>query len=192
MKQVVGANLFHWTLWQSLIKEEGFQTLPTYGGQLGSRVLENIHFKIGMRQKARVPSLLEMYAPQGFVLGNEALEPEKTQDLFADLSLARDRFGFSASYLYAQSSQLIFYVNRNAYELYPVNTGETLRQNLSLTSYFKPSSTLLFKAGYDAFDTEVKATQAPLPGIPPPPFLDKAGRRHNPRHATPSQSFLPQ
>ncbi len=170
VKQILGANLFYWSLWQTLIKEEGFNLLPTYGGHIGSNILPSLNLKTGIRNKGRVPSLLEMYAPQGFVLGNEELVPEETQDIFATLSLNKELFGFEATVLYAQSSQLIFYVNRNAYELYPINTGETTRQNVSLKTYFQPTPHLFFQAGYDSFHTEVKATQAPLPGIPPHHF----------------------
>jgi hypothetical protein len=167
LKQVLGENLFHWKVWQTLIGEENFDLQPTFGAQIGSALLPDTHINIGARQKARIPSLVEMYAPNGFVLGNPDLAPEKTQDYFANLHFNKNKFGFAASFLYAQSEELIFYVNRNAYELFPINTGETTRTSFSLKGYVQAHDAVFLQGGYDAFETEVKATQAPLPGIPP-------------------------
>ena len=134
------------------------------GALLRIRPLPGTQVKIGGHRKYRIPSLQELYAPSGFVLGNPDLRPEDTLDFFGELNFAKEQLELSGSLTHSWSEDLIVYVNRIAFELAPRNLGETERWIATLKGqYVMPE--LRLACGYDAFLSNVR--DAPLPGIPP-------------------------
>tara|TARA_B100000683_G_scaffold77023_1_gene76037 strand:- start:1143 stop:2975 length:1833 start_codon:yes stop_codon:yes gene_type:complete len=167
LQQSLLDNFLIWQLWGQVLWQSNQDPQPMGGAKIKMNFTESFWFQLGGHQKTRLPSLQEMYAPAGFVLGNPDLEPERTSDIFADLGIQTPHLHITGSLFYAQSDELIFYVNKNAFELAPINTGSTERWLAALKGVSAINENLLLQAGYDAFYSEMNATSAPLPGVPP-------------------------
>ena len=167
VQQSLFSNKVRWQVWSQILWATDEAPLPMAGALLRIRPLPGTQVKIGGHRKYRIPSLQELYAPSGFVLGNPDLRPEDTLDFFGELNFAKEQLELSGSLTHSWSEDLIFYVNRNAFELAPRNLGETERWIATLKGKYTLMPELRLACGYDAFLSNVRASDAPLPGIPP-------------------------
>ena len=116
----------------------------------------------------RAPTIQELYAPEGLVLGNPDLVPERVTDAELYLTLKLKRYVFIrlqtfAGYLHDS----ILYLNRNAYEVAPENTGPAARIGAEGKITVRPSPYFEILATGQMMASTLFDTGAPLPVSPP-------------------------
>lgn len=128
------------------------------------------HFTFGLRfgRNSRVPTLSEMYAPAGLILGNANLEPEKIHDTTAYVRFELNKkLDVSVDFFYASMSKAIFYVNRNSNVVEPINADHVDRIGVGASLSYQPSDVFEMRTRGDWLYTRVQESAAPLPGATP-------------------------
>jgi hypothetical protein len=127
-------------------------------------------FSIGTRvgHAGRAPTLEEMYAPNGLVLGNPDLNPERSTDaeIYSLLRLSRIatiRATIFAGYLH----DTILFLNRNAFEIAPANSGPAYRAGAEGRIAIRPHRNLGIEVTGHGIYSALQDTFAPLPVTPP-------------------------
>jgi hypothetical protein len=117
---------------------------------------------------SRAPTLDELFAPRGFVLGNPDLRPEHTSDVESWWAWSPGRVVDARLSVFAgRLGDAILYVNRNAFEVAPANTGAGWRAGLDGRLGVTPHRLLGLELVAAALLSHLEATGAPLPGAPP-------------------------
>ncbi|MFZ9887522.1 MAG: TonB-dependent receptor domain-containing protein [Myxococcota bacterium] len=123
--------------------------------------------ELGASRSGRLPTLEELYAPKGFVLGNPALRSEVSTDVEASLSLAGPLTRFRFNAFAGQMDDTILYVNRNAFEVEPVNTGALWRTGFDMNMVATPVPLLGIEVTGSALLSRLNDIDTPLPVTPP-------------------------
>ncbi|MBI1946769.1 MAG: TonB-dependent receptor [Deltaproteobacteria bacterium] len=143
-------------------------TRPLIAGEARIEVGEALAASLGVARAERAPSLEELYAPTGLVLGNPALSPERAHDVEAALAYRPGRVVSARAVAFAGViDDAIAYVNQNAFEVAPINTGAALRAGLESFVAVEPSSWCAVASTITLLASRVDATGAPLPLAPP-------------------------
>jgi hypothetical protein len=123
---------------------------------------------ISLSRRTRAPTLDERFAPRGFVGGTANLQPERFSDL--EVGGAVD-VGTAVSVCVAGYASLlddaIVYVNKNAFEVAPLNTGAAQRAGLDLGVRLQPLELVRVDVAGGVLASHVDVTAAPLPTAPP-------------------------
>lgn len=123
---------------------------------------------IQLTQSGRPPTLDEMYAPRGLVLGNPKLQMESGFESEAYLRFLRNAVLDSRlSFFAGRMNDAIVFLNRNAFEILPLNTGPLLRAGWSVRTRVRPHPWFEMRLSSTQLWTWMEVTQAPLPSIPP-------------------------
>lgn len=121
-----------------------------------------------LSRRTRAPTLDERFAPRGLVGGTADLAPERFSDL--ELGGALD-VGTAVSVCIAGYTSLlddaIVYVNKNAFEVAPLNTGAATRAGLDLGVRLQPLALVRVDVAGGLLTSHIDATGAPLPAAPP-------------------------
>ena len=157
-------------LTSDLISRMGWDEGALPAATLGVRVGGDAWWNVGGRvsHQSRAPTLQEMFAPQGLLVGNANLRPERssTAEVFAT---ARHKRAVRAS-LTAYASHLdeaIIIAHQNAFELTALNTGPAQRVGFEADVRFQPLGWLGLDVTSAGLWSLVEATQAPLPSAAP-------------------------
>ena len=122
---------------------------------------------VGVAHSSRAPTLDERFAPRGFVNGSADLRPERGSDVEVGGSVAVDHVVVSATGFASQLDDTIVYVNKNAFEVAPDNTGAARRVGLDLGGHWSPFEYVRIDVTTSLLSSFVTATAAPLPTAPP-------------------------
>lgn len=128
------------------------------------------HLQTGLQlvQSGRAPTLDELYAPRGLVLGNPKLQIESGFEGEAYIRLLRNRVFDGRMGLFAgRMNNAIVFLNRNAFEILPINTGPLLRGGLVGRAQLRPHPWFEMRLSATKIWTWLEVTEAPLPSIPP-------------------------
>ncbi len=163
--------------WLLLFARVGVTSFSDVGllprGEAGLEIGPSSSWAAGLRAShgGRAPTLDELYAPRGFVLGNSALGFERSSDaeLYARIaSAARGRrVEARVAAFVGRMEDMILFVNRNAFEVQPVNTGPLLRAGVEGRVDVQLHPLLGLEVTANALASTVEATGAPLPVVPP-------------------------
>ncbi len=132
---------------------------------------------VGVTRAARAPTLDERFAPQGFLLGNPALQPEVVSEaevgvvvtLVAPVNEIGEGMRVRVRAVGHGSivDDAIVLVNRSAFAVVPENTGPARRAGVDLGATLRPLPALELGVTASLLHSEVLATHAPLPSAPP-------------------------
>lgn len=159
-----------------------------------------VHGGLLLTRGGRAPSLDELYAPRGIVLGNPNLLPEQSSDTEFFFTLAQGRITELRLAVFAgRLDDTILYLNQNAFEVRPVNTGPAWRAGAEAHLAARPHPWVSVDVITAALLSQMDTTGAPLPNAPPlstmatltlgAPASYQLGARMNFRHATPTTLF---
>lgn len=129
-------------------------------------------FGVGVGTRAgfhrRAPTLDELYAPRGLVVGNPNLEPETIADaeVFAGFALGR-MVALRAAVFGGRLFDAIVYVSQNAFEIGPTNTGGAWRAGADGRLEVTPHRLFALTLSAQGLLTSLDDTGAPLPRFPP-------------------------
>jgi hypothetical protein len=138
------------------------------GGEARVEMGEVLRASLGVSRSSRAPTLDELYAPRGVVLGNPALRPETLHDVELAVGFVPGRVVEARAVAFAGVlDQTITWVNRNAYEVAPVNLGSAWRAGVDVKLGVEPVDFLGLDVVAEALATQVDETRAPLPLAPP-------------------------
>lgn len=116
--------------------------------------------------KSRLPTLAELYSPQGLILGNPLLKPENIYEAESFIQWQGKNWQIKNTFFVGYLEQPIFYVNRNAFEILPVNTSGAYRLGSELSIKWQPFKVLQISAQGQLLHSKLLATKAPFPGAP--------------------------
>jgi hypothetical protein len=144
------------------------QALTDVGGLLGgsirAEVGDRLRASAALARASRAPTLDELYAPRGLVLGNPALRPEILDDVELALAFSPRRLLQVRAAAYAGTLEsAIVYVNKNAYEVSPTNLGRAARAGLDTSVIVEPTTWARLDVAGGLLWSAVEATAAPLP-----------------------------
>lgn len=116
----------------------------------------------------RAPTLDELYAPRGLVVGNPNLEPETIADaeVYATFALGR-AVSFRAAAFGGRLFDAIVFVSQNAFEIGPTNTGGAWRAGADGHVVVTPHRLFSMRLTAQGLLTSLDDTGAPLPRFPP-------------------------
>jgi outer membrane cobalamin receptor len=139
-----------------------------FATNISSKPLDPLTLGVRFGRNSRVPTLSEMYAPSGLILGNPELEPEKIHDgsLYAIYDV-NDKLKLNLEIYYAQMTKAIFYVNRNSYLVEPINADHVRRGGIGFSMRYRPNDLFETNMRVDVLATQIEETKAPLPGATP-------------------------
>ena len=140
-----------------------------WGGDFGIEVGERAGLTGAAHivRHSRAPTLDELYAPRGLVLGNAALRAETASDVELALRFAPGRvLSARATAFGGLLDDAILYLNRNAFEIEPVNTGPAWRAGIEGHLVVTPNERLGLDLVMNGLVSRVAATDAPLPLAP--------------------------
>ncbi len=158
---------------------------PLFSGELRAEAGGILRGSVGVSRASRAPTLDELYAPRGLVLGNPALRPEAVDDVEAAVAFAPGRVLEAKAVGFAgMVEDGIAYVNRNAFEIAPENLGPAWRAGIDISLSVEPSPWCGLEAVGEALASEVAVTRAPLPLAPP--FSSRIAVRAGPRAGAPA------
>lgn len=140
---------------------------PTGELQLAYRPAQRLLVEVGVSRSGRLPTLDELYAPKGFVLGNPELKSEISTDVEASFATTSRIAQVSLSVFAGHMDETILYVNRNAFEVEPINTGALWRTGLDLHVVATPAPLLGLEVTGSALLSQLSAVASPLPVTPP-------------------------
>lgn len=141
---------------------------PLLGGELRVETGEVLRASLGLARATRAPTLEELYAPTGFVRGNPALKPELAHDLEAAVAFLPGKLLAVRAVAFAgRLDEAIVYLNDNAYEVSPHNTGTAWRAGLDIFMIMEATSWCGLEASLSGLASRLDATLAPLPLAPP-------------------------
>lgn len=150
------------------------------GASLRVEAGETLRLSAGLARAARAPTLDELYAPRGIVLGNPALRPEIFNDLEVALAWLPGRQLEARVVAFAGAiEEGIAWVNRNAYEVAPVNLGRGWRAGVETSVTIEPSPVLGLDAVASLLWSRLETTGEALPLAPP--FTSRLAMRLGPR-----------
>jgi outer membrane receptor protein involved in Fe transport len=131
------------------------------------RASREVAFFAGLGRHARPPTLGEMVAPAGLVLGNEDLLPERSTDgeIAIRMNLGRPLRATLALFG-GQVEETIVFANRNAYEIQALNTGPLWRAGVEGRVDVDPHPAVNLSVVWSTLASKLVATEAPLPGAP--------------------------
>ena len=142
--------------------------LPEASIALSYSPFRELQTGIQLVQNGRPPTLDELYAPRGLVLGNPKLQMESGLEAEAYVRLYRNAIIDSRVSIFAgRMNDAIVFLNRNAFEILPQNTGPLLRAGWSTRTRIRPHSLLELRLSSTQLWTRMDVTSAPLPTIPP-------------------------
>jgi outer membrane cobalamin receptor len=140
---------------------------PLFSGRLRLSAGDTVQGAIAFARAARPPTLDELYAPRGFVLGNPALEPEVLSDVEGTLSVRLGAVLRARAALWAgRIDETILYLNRNAFEIAPENTGGAWRAGAEGALCISPAAALTLDTTIALLASRLDATDAALPLTP--------------------------
>jgi hypothetical protein len=123
---------------------------------------------VSLSRRTRAPTLDERFAPRGLIGGTANLQAERFSDL--EVGGAVD-VGSAVSVCIAGYASLlddaIVYVNKNAFEVAPLNTGAAQRAGLDLGVRLQPLTLVRVDVAGGLLASHIDATNAPLPTAPP-------------------------
>jgi hypothetical protein len=125
--------------------------------------------RVGARlsRTARAPTLDELHAPGGFVVGNADLRPEGASDAEVYTAWRLGRVVRARAALWGgRMDDAILFLNRNAFEVQPVNTGGAWRSGVEGSVSVRPHALAELSLVGDAMWSRLDATGAPLPVAP--------------------------
>lgn len=138
-----------------------------WGGEVRVESGDLLRASLGVARGSRAPTLDELYAPRGLVLGNPALRPEIFDEIEAALTFAPGRvLEVKAVAHGGLVEEGIAWVNRNAYEVAPVNLGPAWRAGIDASISVEPNELLGVRVVASALWSRVEETGAPLPLAP--------------------------
>lgn len=130
---------------------------------------------VGVTHASRAPTLDERFAPRGLVVGNPKLAPEQVNEMEVGVAVhPRSNIDVSAVAHASRLDDAIVYVNANAFEIRPENTGAADRVGLDLGATIRPWPLLSLDVVANLLHSAVVATGSPLPGAPPFALLTSA------------------
>lgn len=115
----------------------------------------------------RAPTLDELYAPRGLVLGNASLGFERASDVEIYGALSSHVVSVRVAGFAGRMEDAILFLNRNAFEVQPVNTGPVLRAGVEGRVNVEPHPLAGLEVTASALASRVDVTAAPLPVVPP-------------------------
>jgi len=146
----------------------GLTLLPDLSVGLDARLLSGLRASLRVGHAGRAPTLDELYAPRGVVLGNPDLQPERATDVeLALLAKLGDIVGLRFATFAGRLEDTILFVNRNAFEVAPVNTGPLWRAGVEGTLRVQPHPLLAGEVTGQTLASFVEATGGALPVAPP-------------------------
>lgn len=135
-----------------------------WGGALRAELGETLRAFVGIARASRAPTLDELHAPRGVVLGNPALRPEAMVD--AELGLAVFTSPLAEARVVAFAGRIedaIVYMNKNAFEIEPANVGAGWRAGADISIVIEPTIWLSLRAGAGVLASQMEVTHSPLP-----------------------------
>ncbi len=135
------------------------------GGQATAALrLGPADLRLGLAHRPRAPTLDELFAPRGLVLGNPDLVPEALTDVDAALVLRLPRATVVEVAPFGGIIwDAILFTNRNAYEIAPINTGPGWRAGVSGRVRSRPARWVTLDVSGRLLHSQVFASGAPLP-----------------------------
>ncbi len=124
-------------------------------------------FGLRLAEGTRAPTFSELYAPSGLVLGNPDLKPESSYE--TEIYGQWDQHTLlllKLSAFYGFLSGGIFYFNRSAFEIFPINTKGVHRAGLETQIAVYPQKWLALEGNLQLNATQLISTQKPLPNVP--------------------------
>lgn len=141
---------------------------PLFGGELRVEAGDTVRGSLSLARASRAPTLEELYAPAGFLRGNAALKPELAHDLEGAVAFQPGRLLAARAVAFAgRLDEAIVYLNDNAYEVAPHNTGTAWRAGLDVFMTLEVLPWCGLEAALGALASRLDATGAPLPLAPP-------------------------
>lgn len=138
------------------------------GGELRVEAGDLLRASLGLARSARAPTLDELYAPRGLVLGNPALRPEVIDDVEAAFAFVPGRLVEVRTVAFGGLiEEGIAWVNKNAYEVAPVNLGRAWRAGIDASMNLEPVSFVGVSLVATTLWSLVEETGEPLPLAPP-------------------------
>lgn len=125
---------------------------------------------LSARHRARAPTLDERFAPAGFVRGTPDLRPERLSELEGRLGLqlpGRTALAVDVATFASRLDDAIVFVNKNAFEVAPANTGLAHRAGVELGLGVRLHPLIVVTQAATLLWSVVEATGAPLPTAPP-------------------------
>lgn len=150
------------------------------GGELRGEIGRDWIASVSLARASRPPTLDELYAPRGLVLGNPNLRAEILDDLELAIGYRPGRLLDVRVVAFAGLIEdAIVYVNKNAYEVAPLNLGRSSRAGIDTSVVIEPNPGLGLELVSEALWSRVEESQAPLPLAPP--FHSRVALRVGPR-----------
>ena len=123
---------------------------------------------VGVAHSSRAATLDERFAPRGFVNGTADLSPERISDLEVGGTIDVGHIILvTATAFGSRLDDAIVYVNKNAFEVAPQNTGPAQRLGIDLGVRATPVPFVRVDIAGSLLHSHVDATNAPLPTAPP-------------------------
>ncbi|MCC7073549.1 MAG: TonB-dependent receptor [Deltaproteobacteria bacterium] len=141
---------------------------PLFSGEARLELGGPLAVSLGVARAERAPTMAELYAPSGLVLGNPLLTPERAHDVELALAYRPGRVVQARAVAFAGViDDAIAYLNQNAFEIAPVNTGPAWRAGAESLVVVEPTPWCALESSIALLASRVDATGAPLPLAPP-------------------------
>jgi outer membrane receptor protein involved in Fe transport len=140
-----------------------------FSGQadIGYRLADNWRVSVALGHAQRAPTLGEMHAPQGFVLGNPDLKPERSTEGEVGLVFSpHPIIEVGNTVFLGRLDETILFTNRNAFEIQATNTGPLWRSGWEGKVSVNPHPLVGIASVWSTLWSRLDATGAPLPTAP--------------------------
>jgi hypothetical protein len=166
------AAIAPWAWWQVTAALRGAwlsDVGPLWGGALTTSLGPRwLRVGASLSRAPRAPTLDELYAPSGLVVGNPDLGPEAANELEAFITTRPSRlFHARVAVFGGRLDDAILLVNRNAFEIAATNTGGLWRAGAEGELRLAPHRLVALSASGRWLGSRLDLTGAPLPVTPP-------------------------
>lgn len=137
-----------------LIATGRYDDSSQFGGQWNYRAGASYFATDWLQLKAnagtgyRVPSFYELYYNHGFVVGNQALTPERSFSWDVGPVIEREHWGGTLNYFRQHYDDLILYVLQSGLYYRPYNLSRSLAQGIELYAWIEPWEWLRLSGNY--------------------------------------------
>jgi hypothetical protein len=166
------ASVAPWSWWRTEVSLTGAWLTdvgPLWGGALSTSVGRPwLRVGASLSRATRAPTLDELYAPLGLVVGNPDLRPEAANELEAFMTSRPNKLISARIAVFGgRLDDAILLVNRNAFEIAATNTGGLWRGGAEGELHLTPHRLVGLRAGGRWLLSRLDLTGAPLPVTPP-------------------------
>ena len=142
-------------------------TEPSISARLSAALTRGLSLEAYGGRAFRAPTFYEKYGPPlGYTRANPDLRAEDGVEAGAALRYQRPGLMVEGSLFAARLSHAILYLNRNAYEVRPENTGSLWRAGGEINATLRATSFVQQSGGVELLLSRLDATGAPVPTSP--------------------------